>query len=153
MLFFEARERKEAVLQPAHYWCWKRLLHPSGFFNQWCNGEGSRQVSQETGLSARKKRNISYSEAISFIRCRIRFSILGTALISLRGFRGNSPAVPSTLHEDSDIDFASNRHQMHFWRNIITSITSWKPRGLLVKQSACCICLYDIYVIYYKICW
>ena len=49
------------------------------------------------------KRNISYSEAISFIRRRLRFSILRTSLIALRGFRGNTPTL-NNIREDSDID-------------------------------------------------
>ena len=46
-----------------------------------------------------KKRNILYSEAISFVRRRIRFSILRTTLISLRGYRG-SGGRPCALEEE-----------------------------------------------------
>ena len=35
-----------------------------------------------------KKRGILYSEAVSFVRTRLRFSILRTVLMAVRGFRG-----------------------------------------------------------------
>jgi len=58
------------------------------------------------------KRNVSYSEAISFIRRRLRFSILRTSLIALRGFRG-SPSTSNKINEDRDIDFIPSM-SMHF---------------------------------------
>ena len=50
-----------------------------------------------------QKRNILYSEAISYVRRRIRYSILRTTLIALRGFRGNSPKICSTEEEDLNL--------------------------------------------------
>lgn len=50
-----------------------------------------------------KKRNILYSEAISYVRRRIRFSILRTTLISLRGFRGTSIKTGSLEEEDLNL--------------------------------------------------
>ena len=48
------------------------------------------------------KRNISYSEAIAFVRRKLRFSILRTSLIALRGYRGQN--MNQNIAEDSDID-------------------------------------------------
>lgn len=50
-----------------------------------------------------KKRNILYSEAIFYVRRRIRFSILRTTLISIRGYRGR-PALPASDVEDIDLN-------------------------------------------------
>ena len=35
-----------------------------------------------------KKRGLLYSEAVLFVRTRLRFSILRTVLMAVRGFRG-----------------------------------------------------------------
>ena len=48
------------------------------------------------------KRSISYSEAITFIRRKLRFSILKTSLIALRGYRGQK--ISHNIGEESDID-------------------------------------------------
>ena len=72
-----------------------------------------------------RKRNISYSEAISFLRRRLRFSILRTSLIALRGFRGNKPEVPTTIREDTDIDLIRTA-QMHFWEDFTQAIYKCK---------------------------
>ena len=50
-----------------------------------------------------KKRNILYSEAISYVRRRIRFSILRTTLISLRGYRGKGSKVCHLEEEDLNL--------------------------------------------------
>ena len=50
-----------------------------------------------------KKRNILYSEAISYIRKRLRFSILRTTLISLRGYRGKPLKLSDTAEEDLNL--------------------------------------------------
>ena len=57
------------------------------------------------------KRNISYSDAISFVRRKLRFSILRTSLIALRGYR--RPVVNQQINEDSDIDLIP-RNNLHF---------------------------------------
>ena len=38
--------------------------------------------------SSQKKRGIFYSEAVSFVKTSLRFSILRTVLMAVRGFRG-----------------------------------------------------------------
>ena len=48
------------------------------------------------------KRNLSYSDAISYVRRRIRFSILRTTLIAIRGFRGS--ALKRNMPENTDIN-------------------------------------------------
>ncbi len=50
-----------------------------------------------------KKRNILYSEAISYIRKRLRFSILHTTLIALRGYRGKPLKQIDTTEEDLNL--------------------------------------------------
>jgi hypothetical protein len=47
-----------------------------------------------------KKRSILYSEAISYVRRRIRFSILRTTLISIRGYRGTGSKLNHNLEEE-----------------------------------------------------
>ena len=76
-------------------------------------GKEADRFHKRLGSLIAAKRNISYSEAISYIRRRIRFGILRTALITLRGFRGNAPDIPCTIMEDSDIDLIP-ASQMHF---------------------------------------
>jgi hypothetical protein len=50
-----------------------------------------------------KKRNILYSEAISYVRRRIRFSILRTTLIALRGYRGTGSKLNQLEEEDLNL--------------------------------------------------
>ena len=50
-----------------------------------------------------KKRNILYSEAISYVRRRIRFSILRTTLVALRGYRGTGGKACKLADEDLNI--------------------------------------------------
>ena len=50
-----------------------------------------------------KKRNILYSEAISYVRRRIRFSILRTTLMALRGYRGTGARSCKLVEEDLNI--------------------------------------------------
>ena len=57
------------------------------------------------------KRNISYSDAISFVRRKLHFSILITSLIALRGYRG--PVVDQQINEGSYIDLIP-RNNLHF---------------------------------------
>ena len=52
-----------------------------------CGPEALRFHKRLASLIA-KKRNILYSDAVSYVRRRIRFSILRTTLIALRGYRG-----------------------------------------------------------------
>ena len=56
-------------------------------------------------------RNISYSDAMSFVRRKLRFSILRTSLIALRGYRGST--VNQEIHEDSDLDLIP-KNNLHF---------------------------------------
>ena len=51
-----------------------------------------------------KKRNILYSEAISYVRRRIRFSILRTTLIALRGYRGTGSKSKLNQLEEEDLN-------------------------------------------------
>ena len=49
------------------------------------------------------KRSIPYSDAISYVRRRLRFSILRTTLIAIRGFRGPK-VIQHNPSEDVDIN-------------------------------------------------
>ena len=57
-----------------------------------------------------KKRNILYSEAISYVRRRLRFSILRTTLIALRGYRGKSTS-PSNDLKNEDLNLIPHERQ------------------------------------------
>ena len=60
-----------------------------------------------------KKRNILYSEAVSYVRRRIRFSILRTTLIALRGYRGKN--IKDVNIEEKDLNlFPSSSRYEHF---------------------------------------
>ena len=63
-------------------------------------GSGGKQASQENceTLMAEKK-NESYADVINYIRTRLRFSMLKSVLVAIRGVRGKykKPAPISTL--------------------------------------------------------
>ena len=65
-------------------------------------GKEATALIQRLSLLLANKRNISYGDAISFVRRSIRFSILKTTLIALRGYRG--PSSSNCLDENSNID-------------------------------------------------
>ncbi len=89
----------------------KATFIPLVFATNGTMGKEADKFHKRLGSLLAKKRNISYSEAISFVRRRLRFSILRTSLISLRGFRGNAPEVPTTMvDEDIDIDLIPTMH-------------------------------------------
>ena len=69
-----------------------------------CGGEGKEAAAfnKRLALLLSAKRNLSYSDAISYVRRRIRFSILQTTLLALRGYRGK--CTEKTFDEDSDLD-------------------------------------------------
>ena len=50
-----------------------------------------------------KKRNILYSEAISYVRCRVRFSILRTTLMAIRGYCGTGSTECQLAEEDLNL--------------------------------------------------
>ena len=50
-----------------------------------------------------KKRNILYSKAISFVRRRVRFSILRTTLMAIRGYRGTGSTECQLAEEDLNL--------------------------------------------------
>ena len=50
-----------------------------------------------------RTKNQRYCDAISFIRRRIRFDILRTTVISLRGYRGKAGTPPANI-EDLDMN-------------------------------------------------
>ena len=50
-----------------------------------------------------------YSDIISFIRRRLRFDLLKTCLISLRGFRGKKSTVVASSVDDVDLNL------IHWW--------------------------------------
>ena len=50
-----------------------------------------------------KKRNILYSEAISYVRRRVMFSILRTTLMAIRGYRGTGSTECQLAEEDLNL--------------------------------------------------
>ena len=54
---------------------------------------------------------ILYSEAVSYVRRRIRFSILRTTLIALRGYRGKNIRDVNIEEEDLNLFPSSSRYE------------------------------------------
>lgn len=53
------------------------------------------------------KKNIPYSSVVSFVRRRLRFDLVKTTLIALRGYRGK-PAAEGEKIKDLDIHLQKN---------------------------------------------
>ena len=60
--------------------------------------EASTFVKRLSSLLAQKI-NQSYSDTISYVRRRLRFDLLKTTLIALRGYRGKQQPSPSAVQE------------------------------------------------------
>jgi len=58
-----------------------------------------------------KKRNIPYSDAVSYVRRRVRFSILRTTLIALRGYRGKESKKVDLGEEDLNLIPTTSRYE------------------------------------------
>ena len=58
-----------------------------------------------------KKRNIPYSDAVSYVRRRVRFSILRTTLIALRGYRGKESKKIDLSEEDLNLIPTTSRYE------------------------------------------
>jgi hypothetical protein len=58
-----------------------------------------------------KKRNILYSDAVSYVRRRVRFSILRTTLIALRGYRGKEAKHIDLSDEDLNLIPTVSRYE------------------------------------------
>ena len=67
-----------------------------------CAPEADKFHKRDATLLA-KKRNILYSEAISYVRCRVRFSILRTTLMAIRGHRGTGSTECQLAEEDLNL--------------------------------------------------
>ena len=89
----------------------KATFVPLVFSTNGAMGKEAETFNKRLATLLSLKRNISYSDAISFVRRKIRFSILRTSLIALRGYRG--PVVDQQINEDSDIDLIP-RNNLHF---------------------------------------
>ena len=83
----------------------KSTFTPLVFSTHGGNGLEAARFHKRLASLISKKRNILYSEAISYVRRRIRFSILRTTLIALRGYRGKD-AKPVDL-KDEDLNLIS----------------------------------------------
>ena len=62
-------------------------------------GSEAEQFQKRIATLLVSKRDIPYSDAMSYVRRRLRFSILRTTLIAIRGFRGTHPKKPSPQDE------------------------------------------------------
>ena len=89
----------------------KATFIPLVFSTSGAMGKEAERFHKRLATLLSNKRNISYSDAMSFIRRKLRFSILRTSLIALRGYR-RKPVIQD-LNEDSDIDLIPNVI-MHF---------------------------------------
>ena len=67
-----------------------------------CAPEADKFHKQVATLLA-EKRNILYSEAISYVRRRVRFSILRTTLMAIRGYRGTGSTECQLAEEDLNL--------------------------------------------------
>ena len=75
-----------------------------------CGPEALRFHKRLASLIA-KKRNILYSDAVSYVRRRIRFSILRTTLIALRGYRGKDAKHIDSSEEDLNLIPTVSRYE------------------------------------------
>jgi len=66
----------------------KATFVPLVFSTQGGMGPEAEKLNKRLATLIAKKRGILYSEAVSFIRTKLRFCILRTVLMSVRGFRG-----------------------------------------------------------------
>ena len=89
----------------------KATFVPLVFSTNGAMGKEAETFNKRLATLLSQKRNISYSDAMSFVRRKIRFSILRTSLISLRGYRGQ--LVNQEINENSDIDLIPRNNQ-HF---------------------------------------
>jgi hypothetical protein len=75
------------------------------------NGPEAARFHKRLATLLSKKRNILYSEAISYVRRRIRFSILRTTLIALRGYRGKDSKPVELKDEDLNLIMFPSRYE------------------------------------------
>ena len=65
-------------------------------------GKEARTFCKRIAEKMERKTGQSYSQTISFVRRRIRFDLLKTTVIALRGYRGKS--ITSEASEISELD-------------------------------------------------
>jgi hypothetical protein len=75
------------------------------------NGPEADRFHKRLATLIAKKRNILYSEAVSYVRRRIRFSILRTTLIALRGYRGKDAKLTNISEEDLNLIPTVSRYE------------------------------------------
>ena len=81
--------------------------------NGWCAPEADKVHKQVATLLA-KKRNILYSKAISYVRRRVRFYILRTTLMAVRGYRGTGSTEFQLAEEDLNLIPRSTMYENNF---------------------------------------
>ena len=84
----------------------KATFVPLVFSTTGAMGKEAAKFHKQLATLLAQKRNLSYSEAIWFVRCRLRFCILRTALVALRGYRGtsvNGVDIGDELSQDVDL--------------------------------------------------
>ena len=67
----------------------KATFVPLVFSTTGAMGKEATNFHKQLATLLAQKRNISYSDAMAYVRCRLRFCILKTTLIALRGYRGS----------------------------------------------------------------
>jgi len=63
-----------------------------------------QQSQQKTGRKKAEKRREPYASVMTYIRTKLRFSLLRSTLAAIRGFRGKRSGVH--LQDLTDIDFS-----------------------------------------------
>ena len=93
ILISTTRKRKNENVQLADINGWKGHIHPTRLHNfRWMWPSGN-----QIGLAQliAKKRNEEYYQVINYIRTRIRFSLLRSVLVAVRGERGKEAGSPA----------------------------------------------------------
>jgi hypothetical protein len=81
----------------------KSYFTPLVFSTSGGMGKEAEKFHKRLATLISNKRNISYSDAISHMRCKLRFSILRTTLTAIRGYRGSSGNWGDTITSDINI--------------------------------------------------
>ena len=82
----------------------KATFVPLVFSTTGAMGKEATTYHKQLATLLSQKRNISYSDAMAYVRCRLRFCILKTTLVALRGYRGSTSSGRSSMDSDIEID-------------------------------------------------
>ncbi len=80
----------------------ERELLTNSFQYYWGMGTEADVFLKQLAQKISRKKDMPYSKVISFIRRRMRFDLVRTTMIALRGFRGKAHQTPEKI-QDLDI--------------------------------------------------